>query len=72
MNSNFHLNIHTHGVTHADPFGKAVMESLIPNKAFRSRLYFSGALAREISPEGCVFLPKDKQRGHVYKGNCKT
>lgn len=66
------IHIHTQGVTHADPFGKAVMESLIPNRELRSRLHFSGALAREISPEGCVFLPEDKQRGHVCKGNCKT
>jgi len=56
------------------PYGyhKAVMESLIPNREFRSRLRFSGPMAREISPEGCIFLPEEKQQGHVCKGNCKT
>ena len=59
-------------VTSAVPFGKAVLNSHLPQKKFRARLYFSGSFAKDIIPNGFVLLKGNTGKTHNCSENCKN
>nr|WP_320016998.1 hypothetical protein [uncultured Desulfobacter sp.] len=64
--------VETKNISKVYPFGRAILASNM-QKICRRCVYFSGAMADRIAPEGCVIENKHlKQSCHKSPGNCEN
>lgn len=66
------IYVETKDISKVYPFDRAILASNIP-KICRKCLYFSGAMADQIAPEGCVIEDGYLHQGcHKCAGNCEN
>ncbi|RAM02345.1 hypothetical protein DO021_08645 [Desulfobacter hydrogenophilus] len=66
------IYVETKDISKVYPFGRAILASNLP-KACRKCVYFSGAMADRIAPEGCARGNGNLHQGcHKCTGNCEN
>lgn len=66
------IYVETRDISKVYSFGRSILASNIP-KTCRKSVYFSGAMADQIAPKGCVIKDRNfKQGRHKCTGNCKN
>ena len=66
------IHVETNAISKVYPFGRAILAYNMPKRS-RNCVYFSGAMAEEIAPEGCRIKDgKRRQACRQCTGDCKN